>query len=103
MPTCSEGYFLNLYAIHEGTQRGFLLPLFVAAANALWCSGFLRADPGLWSQGCLVAGLRRKQCRSVSVFPTGDTKVITCHNATDATALLVPSVDLSLDSLEENA
>ena len=103
MLTCSEGYFLNLRAIHEGKQRGFVLPLLVLAANALWCSGFLQVDPGLCSQGCLVAGLRRRQCRSASAFPASGTKVITCHSATEATALLIPSVDPSLDSSEENA
>jgi len=50
----------------------------------------------------LVAGVRKRLCSGASAFPTSDTMVITCHKATEVTALLVPSVDLSLDFSEQN-
>lgn len=96
MLTCSARYYLNLHAIHEGKQRGFLLPLLVPAPNALWCSGSIQVNLRLCSQGCLVAGLRRRQCSIASVFPTSDTGVIASHNATEVIGLLVPSVGLIL-------
>lgn len=99
MLTYSEGYFLNLCAVSEGKQRGFHLPSLVLAVYTIRCSGFLQADPGLCSQACLLAALRRRQCSSTSAFPASHTKVITCHSAIEATALLV---GLSLDSSEEN-
>lgn len=74
-------------------QKGFLSPLLVLAADTLWCSDFIQSRTA--PSGLFGSRTERRQCIC-------DLGVIACCNATETVALLVPSVDLYVDSPEEN-